>query len=67
MKNEHDANRALFEASINSTIKRATLSAQRNNKAQANNGSVTYWRQQQANRVNNSRSWDILTKWIVNC
>ena len=65
MRNEHDANQALFDASINATIKRATLSAQRNNKAQANNGSVPYWRQQQANRANNARSWDTLTKWIV--
>jgi hypothetical protein len=65
VKNEHDANQALFEASINASIKRATLSAQRNNKAQANNGSVHYWRQQQANRISKTKSWDILTKWIV--
>ncbi len=66
MKNEHDANLALFEASINASVKRATLSAQRDNKAQVNNGSVHYWRQQQANRAAQVKSWDILTKW-VNC
>ena len=65
MRNEHDANQALFDASINATVKRAIMSAQRNNKAQANNGSASYWRKQEANRANNARSWDTLTKWIV--
>jgi len=64
MRNEHDANDALFMASLDRVCAKVTARSARENKARANAGSAEYWRKQHANRKANALSWDALTKWI---
>lgn len=64
MRNERDANEALFMASVNKVCDKACAKSARENRATANNGSAAYWRNQEANRTQGVKSWDVLTKWL---
>lgn len=64
MRNEHDANEALFQASLNKVVAKATNKSARENRAAENNGCAAYWRKQEHNRTHKVKSWDVLTKWL---
>lgn len=64
MRNEHDANEALFQGCLNKVVAKATNKSARENRAKADGCSADYWRKQEANRTQGVKSWDVLTKWL---
>lgn len=65
MRSEHTANEALFQASLNKVCNKVAARSDRENRAKANCGSVSYWRKQEQNQRTQTGSWNLLLEGIA--